>query len=69
MNQKDRRGAAALSIAAWQGYPEMVLMLIKHPDIDVNILTDGYTPLILAAARGHESIMKLLRRHPDTHIF
>lgn len=69
VNQKDRRGAAALSIAAWQGYPEMVLMLIKHPDIDVNILTDGYTPLILAAARGHESIMKLLRRHPDTHIF
>lgn len=46
--------------------PDIVELLVEHPDIDVNLTPDGNpTPIGFAAERGNLEIVKILLRHPD----
>ena len=53
-----------LCIAAKLGKTEMVRLLLKRPDLDLN-MTDQYgkTPLLHATCRGNESTVSLLLKH------
>ena len=48
---------------------EIVEMLLKLPDIDVNKTgCSGWTPLLLAIAEKNEIIVELLLKHPDIDV-
>ncbi|ORX81437.1 ankyrin, partial [Anaeromyces robustus] len=52
-------------------FVEIVQLLLKHPDIDVNFQNNkGFTPLIRAAKDGKKEIVELLLKHPnvDTNV-
>jgi hypothetical protein len=52
---------SALHIACYQGYFEVVNLLLSHPGVELNGLNiDGRTPLMSAAAQGNEKIVALL---------
>ncbi|KAK4060810.1 uncharacterized protein Triagg1_10580 [Trichoderma aggressivum f. europaeum] len=46
--------------------PDIVELLVEHPDIDVNLTSDGSsTPIGIAAEMGNLKIVKMLLQHPD----
>ena len=48
---------------------EIVEMLLKHPDIDVNKTgSGGWTPLLLAIAEKNEGIVEILLKHPEIDV-
>ena len=48
---------------------EIVEMLLKHPDIDVNKTgSGGWTPLLLAIAEKNERIVEILLKHPEIDV-
>ena len=48
---------------------EIVEMLLKLPDIDVNKTgSGGWTPLLLAIAEKNERIVEILLKHPDIDV-
>lgn len=54
-------GCRPLHIAAEQGLPEVVDVLLRHPSIDKDPRQRaGATPLYLAARNGHASVVRLL---------
>lgn len=55
-----------LCIAAEEGFPDILALLLAHPEIDVNRTdTCGKTPLVLAPYQGHLDVVTLLLPHPD----
>src|SRR5579859_1674410 len=60
-NKRDRLGATALHDAAWNGYREIVeLLLDHHADVNARHLEAGSTPLHYAVIKGHLDIVSLL---------
>ena len=54
VNQTTLAGETALHIAAFYGKVEVIRLLARHPDIDVNIFgKTGGTPLHICAHQGH----------------
>jgi len=59
----------ALIWAAEKGYKEIVILLLKQSDIDVNIKdSQGFTALMCAAEQGHNDIIELLLEHPNINV-
>jgi len=59
----------ALIWAAEKGYTEIVNLLLKQPNIDINIKNcQGFTALMCAAEQGHKEVVKLLLGHPDINV-
>jgi len=55
-----RDGATALFIAAQEGHPDLVNLLINHgADLDLSD-EDGISPLYIASYQGHLAIVKIL---------
>lgn len=50
------------------GQVEVVEILLKQPDIDVNLPNKYITPLIQACQRGHTKIVELLLKQPGINI-
>ncbi|KAL7930338.1 ankyrin repeat-containing domain protein [Trichoderma chlorosporum] len=47
--------------------PEIIKLLVHHPDIDVNFAPDGSAaPISIAAAEGNLEAVQILLEHPDT---
>ncbi|KAJ1713207.1 hypothetical protein NYO67_4605 [Aspergillus flavus] len=62
VNMRNPDGECALWCAALGGHEEVVAMLLKQPDIDVNI-ADGrreMTPLAMATMKGHAGVVQSL---------
>lgn len=61
----DSTGRTPLIYAITYEKPKIVELLLKHPDIQVNLADklSGETPLILAARNGYKNIVELLLRH------
>ena len=62
VNIQDENGWPGLAIAAYKNYPELLEMLLSHPQIKINI-TGGYdneTALGLACFRGYSVIVNRL---------
>ncbi len=59
-----------LSIAAKEPwYIDIIKILLKHPDIDINKKNrNTYTPIIRAIYRYHKDIIELLLQHPDIDV-
>jgi hypothetical protein len=50
-----------LHVAAYQGYAEVVELLLSHKGVELNALDiNGYTPLMRAVEKRNEKIVKLL---------
>ena len=63
VNQNDTLGKTALSLAAQNGYTEIVELLLKagaNAEVQDN---DGGTPMHRAAWGGHVGAIELLRKH------
>ncbi|KAJ7576469.1 ankyrin repeat-containing domain protein [Mycena floridula] len=56
---------APLKVAAELGYLDIVDLLLKHPDIDLNWKGHGETPLAYAIMGGHLDVVDLLLQHSD----
>jgi len=76
LNQKDEDGRSALMYAVNNGHLRMVLLLMTHPDIDINTGNQsGLTPLMAAMSnmagedededKDNSLMVKLLLAHPD----
>ena len=66
VNMRDGEGHTPLSIAAERGYEEIVKLLLKREDVEVDSKdTRGRSPLWWAAIRGHEAVVKLLSERDD----
>ncbi|XP_063704648.1 uncharacterized protein LOC134834054 [Culicoides brevitarsis] len=67
---EDLNGQTALNIAARNGHPEIVKLLLNHSrGADVNHPDrDGWTPLRSASWGGHTEIVKMLIAHPGCKI-
>ena len=63
---------APLFQACWYGLTEVVKLLLKHPNIDVNQTSylDGerITPLGLACEKGHTEVVALLLEHSNIEV-
>ena len=57
----DNNGDTPLHGAAWNGYTELVKILLEtKADVNARKRDDGATPLYIASIRGHTEIVKLL---------
>ncbi|KAJ7586381.1 ankyrin repeat-containing domain protein, partial [Mycena floridula] len=62
--KSQHRGTTALLVQHPDCSAEIVNLLLKHKDIDLDVATgSGSTPLREAIRRGHESILRLLLQH------
>jgi ankyrin repeat protein len=61
VNRKPRRGATALTAAAFHGDTETVKLLLSR-GADINSDLDGCTPLGLAKLRKHAEVVNLLSK-------
>ena len=59
------RGGAPIHLAAHSGDTLMLCLLLKHPDININLTLGGSTPLMLAVQQGHLVVLDLLLRRPE----
>jgi len=57
-----------LHIAAARGHTEVVKLLLAHPKIDVNLISNQLSPLLVAIANGQKAVFKLLLAHPKIDI-
>lgn len=61
VNEKDNHECTPLHLACENGQTEVVNLLLKREDIDVNAISkDGYTPLHLATEKGYIETVKTL---------
>ena len=62
-------GRSALHAACYNGHHDVVLFLLKLPEIQVNLRNDlGYTPFLLACYSGMVEVVKLLLRDTRTEV-
>ena len=55
INDKDSSGPKALHIAATKCNKKAVSLLLQHPDIEADTMSDGYTPFLLAVKANEDS--------------
>lgn len=61
LNWRNQAGLTPLAVAACSGYTEVLALLLKAPDIDLNLADiNGRTPLSHAAESDHADIVKQL---------
>ena len=64
---------SGLTIAAEKNYPELLEILLSHPDIEINITTENigtqYTALMFACERGNSAIVSRLVEVPGLHYY
>ncbi|KAJ4147118.1 hypothetical protein LMH87_001665 [Akanthomyces muscarius] len=61
VNERDAKGYTSLLQAAWDGYWDVVELLLSAHDIDINARDSrGQTALLRAVSRGHMAIVRLL---------
>ena len=64
INARGHQQWTAIFFAASNGYVSVTETLLKHPDIDLNLIDDrGWRPLWWAEHGGHSRVVDLLRRH------
>lgn len=63
VNQSTQIGWTALHTAAQSGRSDIVKELLKHPDIDSNLMAYEQTAMMIAEEQGHSEIVKLLTDH------
>lgn len=69
INASNPGGLTALNIACYNGYLEIVRLLLSQPDIDVNKPNKkNSTPLIEACRKGRTDIVRLMVKHPKVDI-
>ena len=68
VNTVDSFGRTALMLAAMSGYEAIVEQLLAYPDIEVNTLTDGWTPLMWVVRYRYEAVVKQLLAHPNIEV-
>lgn len=71
VNIKNNMGVTPLFYAAEKGLIELAKKMINHPDIDVNKITSGYTPLTVAIISKNIEIVMCLLQHEriDVNLF
>jgi ankyrin repeat protein len=63
INVKDKAGNSVVHIAAENGFIDILVLLLNHPDVKVNEKNaKGYTPLLLASQADRAECCKLLMR-------
>eukprot|EP00163_Fabomonas_tropica_P028670 TRINITY_DN588_c0_g1_i16.p1 TRINITY_DN588_c0_g1~~TRINITY_DN588_c0_g1_i16.p1 ORF type:complete len:517 (+),score=33.36 TRINITY_DN588_c0_g1_i16:2402-3952(+) len=65
VNTRDTNGMTSLIYAAWSRNPEFLSLVLQHPRVDVDIITnDGYTAITAGAQRCTDAVLfkELLRR-------
>lgn len=69
-NVRDKAGFTPLHYAAEEGDESIVMVLLLHPNIEVNFKThSGKTPLLLASENGHEKVVnELLKSGADVNV-
>jgi len=68
-NETNALGASALVVAAQYGHVEVVRMLFRNKEIDVNLQDDyGETALMKAANGGHLEVLKVLCKRRDIDV-
>ena len=61
INQADANGTTSLSIASFNGHPNVVKLLLGMEGVDVNqVNVTGSTPIFYAAQKGHLDVVKVL---------
>lgn len=65
VNFKDESGFAAIHCAAIEGNDKMLAILLKCPELKINVRIDGATALHLATNNGHLPCVTLLLKHKD----
>ena len=67
---KEVNGENALLAATQEGHAEVVRVLLKHSDIDTNIVKRGKAgnALFIASEMGHSEIVKELLLQPQTDV-
>ena len=61
VNQADANGTTSLSIASFNGHPNVVKLLLGMEGVDVNqVNVTGSTPIFYAAQKGHLDVVKVL---------
>lgn len=70
INYRSSEWNTLLNIASIKWYTDIIKILLKHPDIEVNTSTSEkkYTPLIRAIEKKDKEIVKLLLQHPDIDV-
>lgn len=69
INASNPGGLTALNIACYNGFIEIVRLLLAAPDIDVNKPNKkNSTPLIEAVRKGKTDIVRMLLKHPKIDI-
>ncbi|CAF3799543.1 unnamed protein product [Rotaria socialis] len=69
VNAKDIRQNSPLHLATEKGNIELVLTLIKSPNVDINPLNaDAQSPLALAILYTHDDVGKLILSQEDIHV-
>lgn len=64
INARGRQQWTAIFFAASNGHVTMTETLLKHPDINLNLIDDqGHTPLWWAEHGQHSRVVNLLRKH------
>ena len=67
--EKRSDGMTALICACHEGHTDVVQLLLKHPDVDLNAKgCYGSTPFLTACSRGHKDIVQLLLKQPEGKI-
>ena len=72
VNATTFEGVSCLLLACLTDKAAVVEQLLRHPDVDVNVLTDASAhrcpPLAAAAIKGHSAIVMMLLQHPAIQI-
>ena len=70
VNYTDKDGKTGLICASENNQVEIVQVLLKDPNIDVNLATHRYswTALIYASVRNYADIFALLLKHPNINV-
>ena len=57
-----------LNWASWNGHAQIVKLLLAHPDIEVNLLNGGSTPISLACEVRQVSVVRVLLTDPRVDV-
>jgi ankyrin repeat protein len=69
-NNRENRNQTPLYRAAENDNAELISLLLKHADINVNQVSgpDNMTPLCIAAQQGHQNVVAILLANPQVDI-
>ena len=68
VNASLSQGLSSLYMACITNRVAVVEELLRHPDVDVNLMADVRSPLAAAATAGHSAIVAMLLQHPAIQV-